>query len=476
MGTAGKKRICMIVEGAYPYIVGGVSVWVHQLISNLPEFEFVLWTIVPQKGEPLKFKLPPNVVDLVEIPLSEKLKPGTRKHRVQKQWKEIGRFHEEMEKGQFGNFSQFFRHFDPANPRALNPENFFRDLQGWEMLTSKYNIHHPISPFVKYYWAWRAIHIPMFQMMQSPVPRADVYHAVSTGYAGLLGSLAKVKRGRPFLLTEHGIYAKEREIEINQSEMYIGYQKRMWRNNFYSLAKMAYAHADKIIALFQKNRAIQIEIGAPPERTLVIPNGIKIANFKNIRPKPHKLFNVGFVGRMVAIKDVKNFILAARIIKDQIPRAHFYLIGPQDEQAEYFKELLILVQNLGLKNSVTFTGKVDVKKYFPILDAICLTSIKEAQPLAIIEAMVAGVPVVATNVGDVADILKSDGIVVPPKNPQQIARGVVRYATDEAFRQRCIQNARERAIREYDLDVLIRRYGEMYREYAQKGTVSRQAV
>ena len=355
-------------------------------------------------------------------------------------------------------------------------ENYFRDLQGWNLLTEKYNIHHPISPFVKYYWAWRAAHIPMFQMVQAPIPPADVYHAVSTGYAGLLGSLAKIKRHRPFLLTEHGIYAKEREIEINQSELYIGYQKRMWSNNFYAMARLAYAHADKIIALFRKNQIIQIEIGAPPERTVVIPNGIRISQFKNIRSKPHNLFNVGFVGRMVAIKDVKNFILAARIVKDQIPSAHFYLIGPQDGQADYFKELLILVQNLGLKNAVTFTGKVDVKKYFPILDVLCLTSIKEAQPLAIIEAMAAGVPVVATDVGDVSDILQTSGIVVPPKNPQQIARGVVRYATDKAFREKCIRESRERAIREYDLEVLIQRYGAMYRQYTEKQTAVSEAV
>jgi glycosyltransferase involved in cell wall biosynthesis len=466
----------MIVEGAYPYIVGGVSVWVHQLISNLSEFEFILWTVVPQKGERLRFKLPPNVVDLVEIPLSEKLKLGTRKHQVHKPWQDIVQFHEEMEKGHFENFRKFFQHFDPDNPRALNPENYFRDLQGWELLTQKYNTHHPISPFVKYYWAWRAAHIPLFQMVQAPIPRADVYHAVSTGYAGLLGSLAKVKKRRPFLLTEHGIYAKEREIEINQSELYVGYQKRMWSNNFYSLARLAYTHADKIIALFRKNQQVQIEIGAPPERTEVIPNGIKIAQFIKIQPRPHKQFNVGFVGRMVAIKDVKNFILASRIVKDQIPHAHFYLIGPQDEQADYFRELLILVQNLGLKGAVTFTGKVDVKKYFPILDVLCLTSIKEAQPLAIIEAMAAGVPVVATNVGDVADILQSNGIVVPPKNPQQIARGVVRFATDENFRQKCIQNGRQHAIREYDLDALIQRYGQMYRHYAETQSPAQQAV
>jgi len=79
---------------------------------------------------------------------------------------------------------------------------------------------------------------------------------------------------------------------------------------------------------------------------------------------------------------------------------------------------------------IEFTGKVDVKNYFPILDVLCLTSVKEAQPLSIIEAMVAGVPVVATRVGDVEDILQDDGIVVPPKRPDKLADGVIRFASD----------------------------------------------
>ena len=471
MADRSKTRVCLIVEGAYPYVMGGVSVWVQQLIANLPEIEFLIWTVVPDKGQHHKFKLPPNVVDFVEIRLSEKLKAGARKRHAQKQWKQISKFHDEMEAHHFENFEDFIKLFDPKNPNALKVENWFRDLQGWDLITKKYNVHHPISPFVSYYWAWRAVHIPMFQMAQASIPQADIYHAISTGYAGFLGALAKIQKRKPFILTEHGIYAKEREIEINQSDLYMGYQKRMWRNNFYALAQIAYVHADKIIALFRKNQKLQIEMGASPERTEVIPNGIRVRDFISIRPKSHSSFNVGFVGRLVAIKDVKNFILAARIVKDRIKNAHFYLIGPGDEQANYYDELQILVKNLELQGSVTYTGKVDVKKYFPILDVLCLTSIKEAQPLAIIESMAAGVPVVATNVGDVEDIVQENGIVVPPKKPQEIAKSVIRFATDEGFRQKCILSARERAIREYNLEVLIQKYGRIYQRYSQEKAV-----
>lgn len=468
VSSATKTRVCLIVEGAYPYIVGGVSVWLHQLMENLPEIEFILWTIVPKKGQKHKFKLPNNVVDLIEISLSDKLHGGTKKHNTQSQWNIIYDFHNQMNRGDFTRFDRFHAQFSPDEAKTLTPENIFKDFRGWELITEKYNLNHPISPFIDYYWAWRAVHIPIIQMMQTSVPDADIYHAVSTGYAGLLGAVAKMRKNRPFLLTEHGIYAKEREIEINQSELFKGYQKRMWKKSYHGLARIAYQYADSIISLFKRNRDIQIQLGAPQEKCRVIPNGIHIKDFINLPRKAHKGFNVGFIGRMVPIKDVKNFLMAARIVKDQIPDAVFYLIGPRKEQEEYYAELEILVDNLYLADSLKFTGRVDVKDYFPILDVNCLSSIKEAQPLSVIEAMVAGVAVVATDVGDVSELLQNDGIVVPPKSPDKLAEGVIEFARNPEYRKECTTRARERAIRKYDLDLLIKKYGNIYKQYNAK--------
>ncbi len=459
-------RVCLIIEGAYPYIVGGVSVWVHLLIQNLPHIEFVLWTITPERNQPLKYELPPNVVEHVEVALDMKLPLHARKKRTRSQWQIIQHFHQDMDEGRIQFFHDFLHQFMPHDPGGLSADNIFHDFESWQLLKEMYEKHHPITPFIKYYWTWRATHMPLFKMLHARIPHADVYHAVSTGYAGLLGAMAKIRTGRPFLLTEHGIYAKEREMEINQSEIHSGYEREMWKNMFRSLAKIAYTHADRIIALFQKNQNLQLSLGAPPERCFVIPNGIRVRDFLKIERKPHEHFNVGFIGRLVPIKDVKTFVLAARIIRDALPQARFYIIGPQDERDDYFQELKILVDNLELNDVIEFTGKVDVKTYFPILDVLCLTSVKEAQPLSIIEAMVAGVPVVATRVGDVEDILQDDGIVVPPKRPDKLADGVIRFASDPEFRRRCIQNARERAVRRYDLDALIQRYDELYQEYA----------
>lgn len=476
-GVPGKRkiRVCLIIEGAYPYVVGGVSVWIHQLISNLPEIEFVLWTIAPEKGQPYRFEFPPNVVDIREIVLSRKLENHKRKRRVDNQWKTIHSFHDNLEEGDTAKFADFCRCFNNGDPASLSAENIFKDFQGWKLLREKYNKNHPIMPFVDYYWGWRATHVPLFLMFGAEIPDADVYHAVSTGYAGMLGVIAKHNKNRPFILTEHGLYAKERELEINQTHLYAGYQKRMWKKTFQGLSLITYSHADKIIALFRRNQELQIQMGAPEEYCEVIPNGIHVEQFMKLKPKKHEGFNVAFIGRMVAIKDVKNFIMAARIVRDQVPEAHFYLIGPQEEQSEYYDELLVLVQNLDMENCITFTGKVDVKDYFPIIDVLCLSSIKEAQPLALIESLIAGVPVVATQVGNVEEILMKDGIVVPPKSPEKLAAGVAYFAKNPEFRQECIRRGKKRAIKDYDLRQLIKRYKEIYFHYGRTEQIKWQA-
>jgi glycosyltransferase involved in cell wall biosynthesis len=464
----GRPTICLIIEGAYPYIVGGVSVWVHQLISELSDFQFLLWTVVPERDQPYRFELPRNVVGVREVSLADKLRFTPRRRLHKKQWQEIFRFHERLEKGAPEGFDRFCWQFSPDNPRALGPENWFRDLESWQLLRNRYNRNHPVTPFVDYYWGWRAIHIPLFLLMQAKVPEADLYHAISTGYAGMLGAKAKIETGKPFLLTEHGIYAKEREIEVNQSDIFPGYQKRMWKKSFHGLARIAYTYADRIIALFRQNQEIQIQLGAPAEKCMIIPNGVPVKEFLQLKRKTSGNPAVGFIGRIVSIKDIKTFLLGARIIKDRFPDARFYIIGPQDEEPEYYKELLMLVDILELKESAIFTGKVDVKEYLPRLDVLCLTSVKEAQPLSLIEAMLAGVPIVATKVGDVPDILQSDGIVVPPKSPEKLAEGVIKFLTDQPFREGCIQRARERAKEIYDRDRLMNRYRSLYQEYLER--------
>ena len=90
----------------------------------------------------------------------------------------------------------------------------------------------------------------LMNVLQNEIPEADLYHSVSTGYAGMIGVLAKIKYNKPYYLTEHGIYAREREEDIIKSHWVGDDFKKIWIDYFYFLSKIAYKYSDKIISLF----------------------------------------------------------------------------------------------------------------------------------------------------------------------------------------------------------------------------------
>ncbi len=125
---------------------------------------------------------------------------------------------------------------------------------------------------------------------------------MSTGYAGFLGALLQRQRGCPFILTEHGIYTKERKIDLahaawikdgrrrgrrsgGAASARIWYLRQLWIRFFEGLGRAAYATARPIVSLYEGNRERQIEDGAAPERTRVIPNGIDVARFAALRAR-----------------------------------------------------------------------------------------------------------------------------------------------------------------------------------------------
>jgi hypothetical protein len=124
-------------------------------------------------------------------------------------------------------------------------------------------------------------------------------HSASTGYAGFLGALVHDTRGIPFVLSEHGIYTKERQIDLLKSDWIrdnrnifqrnaseVSHFRKMWISLFEWMGRCCYAAANPIVALYETNRQRQIHDGAPEERTLNIPNGIRIAQFAaGRRPK-----------------------------------------------------------------------------------------------------------------------------------------------------------------------------------------------
>ncbi len=458
--------VCIILEGSYPYITGGVSAWVHDLIKNLPEIDFKLFTISPEPNQPLRYELPPNVIEcrdiLVGVPFED---AGVKTPlRGLKLMKEIFRFHKDMKENKNPEMDRLF---------DMIPEGCYLNLLavksriGWNMIVDGNRKNNPLYPFSDYYWAWKSSHDMLFSALGAPAPEADIYHAVSTGFAGVAALAARFRHHKPLLLTEHGLYHKEREMEIRKTKIVKGYQRDMWTKIYNKISEICYAHADHITALFEENRQKQLELGAPAEKTEVIPNGIDVERF-TVPREPREGFHVGLVGRVVPIKDIKTFISTCKIVADKVPEARFYCIGPTDEDPAYYEDCKLLVANLKLEEVFEFTGRQDVRDYYKFLDVLLLTSVREAQPLVFLEGYCAGVPAVSTIVGNVPELLNYDNrFLAPSRDASKLAEGIMTLYNNPDEVEILRKKNYQKVLNFYDKKDLHSRYREMYARIAE---------
>lgn len=457
-----RKKICIITEGSYPYITGGVSAWVQDIISGCSGFDFILYAISADEDNEVKYKLPENVIGLFDRFLVGPSKTG--KQSVDRKYFEmIKPMHESFMKTDFSHLRRLVGHMQ-AN--RYSHEELTQHRESWKMANHYGNLHNPLYPFSDYYWSWIASHEYLFKILTWDIPEADLYHTISTGYAGLTAAVAKIVHKKPVILTEHGLYNKEREIDIKRATWVKGYQRDLWINIFNDLSRITYDYSDLTISLFEHNRNIQISQGAAREKTMVIPNGIDIDRYLDLKQKKKEDFSVGFVGRVVPIKDVKNFIIAAKVVSEEMDNVKFYIIGPQDEDEKYMEECLQLVANFKLEDSVMFTGRADVREYYSFLDVIVLSSIREAQPLVILEAYAAGIPVVSTRVGNVPEMVGYDEkLLADPKDSEKLAGGILELSKNSDYYEKLVKKNRNKVLKYYNKKDLIKIYSRLYNRY-----------
>ncbi len=494
----GKPDVCMILEGTYPYVSGGVSSWVHDLILHQPRLRFHLVCITPPgfDGVPC-YPLPDNVVGMQSTQLGQIRSGRSIFKRIghgDKAFFELLRPHIELflaQKAGRKEFRDLVELFGSFRDK-LDYKSLMNSKASWNLLVELYEKSMPEISFLDFFWSWRALVGGLFSTLMLDVPDAKCVHTICTGYAGLLMARAKAEKGTPCILTEHGIYTTERRFEIafadwltdqkafsmsvNKSKA--NYELRdLWTDFFIQYGRICYESADVIISLFDDNRKIQIAGGAPPERCRVIPNGIDLKRFGSIVPVPTEKPTIAFIGRIVPIKDVKTFLRAVALLAKNIPDFKAYVIGGYEEDPEYYAECLEIIEEERLPEIIELTGKADVTRYLPKIDVVVLSSISEAQPLVILEAGAAGIPAVATNVGSCKEIIEGGagdafgpgGIVVPLSSPSAIADALTKLLLDDKFRDSCAKAMKRRVEKYYAAEDQHKAYRELYEEMIAKG-------
>ena len=493
-----KADVCMVLEGTYPYVEGGVSSWTHELINRQSHLTFHLVCLLPKDADfERKYKLPDNVVSVTDIHLQDlPMSTANISSRVHELKAPLNNFTignastEDLEKIVNVLHSGIGK---PGVNQLLDSE------EAWGVLVEMNQEAFEDSSFLDYFWSWRAIAGGLYSIMLADIPDADVYHALSTGYAGVFAARAKLEKNRPVLLTEHGIYTNERRIEIASAEWIEEAIQRaltvdetrsslrdFWIDSFTNYSRVCYEAADEIITLYSGNQIAQLADGADENKMVVIPNGVDVERFSALERRPSSKPTIALIGRVVPIKDIKSFIRTCGQLSKQIPDLKAYIMGSHDEDEEYYEECKDMVEYMTLNDVVEFTGQVKIDDYLPEVDVIVMTSISEAQPLVILEAGAAGIPCVATNVGACAEMilghageepaLGEGGAIVPLSNPLATANALFELLTNNVKYDACSDAIRKRVSTHYTKEMQHGAYRDLYDNYVKMGAAQRDAA
>lgn len=460
-------RVCLVVEGTYPYVAGGVSEWIQMLIENMPDVEFDVVHLAPwQWNRPFRYELPRNLEHLYEYPLfstnpnPDELGKNVDIKNVIAKVRNMIELSNENRSKEFANLLRLVT--------GKNLDNVLKKRQFWDFLIEMYEHYFSDEGFTGFYWTIIGFLIPILGAIQSLPPRADIYHSTTTGYASLSALMGKYLYGGKLIITEHGIYHREREIEITKSNSISEIYKPVWIEIFKLISKVVYEECDSLTALFEKNQLFQLELGADFSKMRVISNGVNVDRFSTVKREDHETFNIGVVGRVVPIKDIITAIKSFDIVRKEVPNAVLYIIGPNDEDEEYYERCKALTELLHIDDRVVFTGKVDVREYYGKLDVLLISSISEGQPLVQLEAMASGIPVVTTNVGNCAEIaLDPDGqsgFVVRSKDYISMSEKIITLAKDKSLWSTFSENGKKVAAVKYTLGRMISDYKKLYYE------------
>lgn len=242
------------------------------------------------------------------------------------------------------------------------------------------------------------------------------------------------------------------------------------------ISRLILRNANAVIAL---TRDMKQEMQKIYSREVeVIPNGIELQDYRDLGAKAEIRRSLGlggderlvlFVGTLRPVKGLPFLIEAMSIMRQHNPVARLMLVGDGQER----RGLQGLVEESDMEDAVTFVGEVPnekVPEYMAAADVLVLPSLSEGFPVTILEAMAAGLPVVATRVGGLTEIVEDgeNGFLVEPRSPQETADRLCLLLADDSLRERISRNNREKA-KAYSWDRVADRLEALYQEIIQVG-------
>lgn len=350
------------------------------------------------------------------------------------------------------------RNFEPmvVTNRIGTPKNYVVDgvkVECYESLNTGFRLGIPYSiPTVT--------SLPTFL---NAVKSSKIVHAHGHPYLTSLvaGKLAKMY-SKPFVLTQHNTFIEYNSI-FDDIE----------RLNDLTVGKQTLKDADKIIAVSNATKDYVLSLGAKPQKVKVLHNGVDLVKFRPLAGKreemrkklgiPQNAIVVLTVRRLVYKNGVDTLIDTANIAVKKNPRIVFLAVGKGPDS----DSVKLRIQQLGIEGNFKLAGFVsdeDLPFYYNTADLFVLPSKSgEGLPLVALEAMACALPVIATNVGGIKEILMDDyGKLVPPNQPELLAKAILEFAAvDFSPRKKELRAMMEE---KFSWDANVERLVEIYEE------------
>ncbi|HWU10330.1 MAG TPA: GT4 family glycosyltransferase PelF [Streptomyces sp.] len=474
----GASRVTLLTEGTYPHSHGGVSVWCDQLVTGMPDIAFDVTAVTGTGREPVVWDVPAHVGRIVSVPMWGPAPDGRapRGHHLGRLAESYERFvaalldphaedgfgpalHALARAAEDGRLSPFLR-----GDRAIGILTALWNRPGLAVREARPTLQDAVTATTLLEHALRPL--------AAPLPETGVAHAVSGGVAVLPGLAALERHGVPLLLTEHGVYLRER---------YLGYRTGPYRwpvkalllGFFRLLAEETYRRAALITPGNRYNRLWEERGGAAPESIRTVYNGVDPAAFPPAGPEPADPV-LSWAGRVDPIKDLETLIRAFALVRARVPAARLRLFGGTPRGGEAYRDRCeALAAELGHAGAVTFEGRVeDIRDAYAAGNVVMLSSISEGFPFTLIEAMSCGRATVSTDVGGVREAVGDTGLVVPPRDPAAMAAAALELLADAGRRRRMGEAARLRVIEQFTLRQTVDTFRSIYLELSASGARS----
>ncbi|MFP5072076.1 GT4 family glycosyltransferase PelF [Pseudonocardia nantongensis] len=470
-------KIGMITEGTYPIHPGGVSQWCDLLLRRLPDIAFEVVALSGSGREHATYDPPDNVTRVHRVGLWGAT-PSSRRASPLERYRVVIAYEELVDAVLAED------HFAAARFEAA--VRTLRELARQVGLTHVLRSQACVDVFLA---VWRRrmddgagsgparltladalvatdIIEHYLRPLQLPLTDVDVVHATANGPATLIGLLHKWERGTPVIVSEHGVYLRERIMWLRGTGDSRALRTALIRF-FTRLTELGYRAADLILPVSDFNGGWAMRNGAPRQNVRTVYNGIDPEDFPLARAEPEQPTLV-FAGRVDPLKDLETLLRAFAIVRGRVPGARLRLFGGVPEgNTGYAERCTTLMADLEIADVATFEGPVSpVHLAYGSGHVNVLSSVSEGLPLSVLEAAMSGRPTVATDVGGMSEAVGPSGLIVPARDPEALADACAQLLLDGPLRRRLADRGRRRALEMFTVHRMVDNFRRIYQDVA----------